>query len=289
MEQKEYLIGDIAAITGLSRDTLRFYEKKGILNARKRANGYRYFTEDDLYLLVRILFARKLNFGLDSIEELLSRPPLCQDYQETLRQQAAREMREIRFHRQVLNRLLSMKKIYEEMEGSLNRFQIRTFPDSRMLCTFDSPMEGLKKWFRLAQKYPGMDMVYIYDCYRYQSGFSLRPQESGEGMEDDCPGQVYEGKLTYRHSSLVLYQDVMEAMEPEYDFSGWEDFLGSPCIHTIVESQVPTPDASLISTMRTWAAGKRLLAAPEVLVTSNLSGVGDAVPVYSQEIYIPLL
>ena len=65
MKQQEYLIGDIAAITGISRDTLRFYEKKGILTAKKKANGYRYFTEEDLYQLVRILFSRKLNFGLD--------------------------------------------------------------------------------------------------------------------------------------------------------------------------------------------------------------------------------
>lgn len=286
MGQQEYLIGDIAAITGLSRDTLRFYEKKGILNARKKANGYRYFTEDDLYLLVRILFSRKLNFGLDSIEELLSRPPLCPDYQETLRQQADEEMRAIRFHRQALNRLLSMKKIYEEMEGSLNKFRIKTFPDSRMLYTFDSPTEGLKQWFRLTQEYPGMDMVYIYNCYQYQSGFSLRPPGCGEAAGAE---QVYEAELKYRHTSLVLYQDVMEAMEPEYDFSEWRDCSGSPCIHTTVEARDPEPEVSLISSMRTWAAGKGFLPASEVFVTSNVSGIRVTSPVYSQEIYIPLL
>lgn len=42
-EKAEYLIGDVARMVGLSRDALRFYEKKGIINARKKDNGYRYY------------------------------------------------------------------------------------------------------------------------------------------------------------------------------------------------------------------------------------------------------
>ncbi len=36
IKQREYLIGDMSEIVGVSRDTLRFYEKKGIIKARKR-------------------------------------------------------------------------------------------------------------------------------------------------------------------------------------------------------------------------------------------------------------
>ena len=31
MKRREYLIGDMSEIVGISRDTLRFYEKKGII------------------------------------------------------------------------------------------------------------------------------------------------------------------------------------------------------------------------------------------------------------------
>ena len=34
-----YLIGDVAQMVGLSRDALRFYEKKGIIRADKKENG----------------------------------------------------------------------------------------------------------------------------------------------------------------------------------------------------------------------------------------------------------
>lgn len=51
IKQREYLIGDMSEIVGVSRDTLRFYEKK--------ENGYRYYLEEDLFRLMVILYKRK--------------------------------------------------------------------------------------------------------------------------------------------------------------------------------------------------------------------------------------
>lgn len=133
MEKQEYLIGDIASITGLSRDTLRFYEKKGILTARKKSNGYRYFTEDDLYLLVRILFSKKLNLGLDAIEDLMVSAPLDGEHKNALSRQMEAEIKAIRFHQQTLSRLISIKKIYEELEERRDCFSLRSFPPCRIL------------------------------------------------------------------------------------------------------------------------------------------------------------
>ena len=61
IKQREYLIGDMSEIVGVSRDTLRFYEKKGIIKARKKENGYRYYLEEDLFRLMSILYKRKMN------------------------------------------------------------------------------------------------------------------------------------------------------------------------------------------------------------------------------------
>lgn len=99
MEKQEYLIGDIAVITGISRDMLRFYEKKGILTPKKKDNGYRYYTEDDLYLLVRFLFSKRLNMGLDAIKDLMITAPLDCGHQEALRRQIEAEISAIDFHR----------------------------------------------------------------------------------------------------------------------------------------------------------------------------------------------
>lgn len=291
MEKQRYLIGDIAQITGLSRDTLRFYEKKGILRSRKNTNGYRYFTDEDLYRLVRVLFSRKMNFGLDTTKELMPIDPLSPGYQETIQRQVKEEMEAIRFHRQALYRLLSIGKIYDKVENCKNRFCMKPFPKSLILSTADSPSGGLKQWFLLSQKYPGMDMVYVYDRYQYRSGFTLEQQGAKDpaGAEEDSASLDYQAELVYQNSCLVLYEEVIEDMKLDYDFSDCETFTQQSCIHTAVEASDARPEISLISAMRRWAADQNLLPSPDIIVTSNFSRIRENDNTYTQEIYIPLL
>ncbi|WP_343730798.1 MerR family transcriptional regulator [Duganella sp.] len=61
-------IGEIAGATGLSRDTLRFYEKRGLLRARRSANGYRDYPPEAVDWLRYIRLAQTLGFTLSEIE-----------------------------------------------------------------------------------------------------------------------------------------------------------------------------------------------------------------------------
>ncbi|WP_332854892.1 MerR family transcriptional regulator [Duganella sp. S19_KUP01_CR8] len=61
-------IGEIASATGLSRDTLRFYEKRGLLRARRSANGYRDYPPEAVDWLRYIRLAQSLGFTLAEIE-----------------------------------------------------------------------------------------------------------------------------------------------------------------------------------------------------------------------------
>ncbi len=61
-------IGEIAAATGISRDTLRFYEKRGLLTARRGGNGYRDYPPDAVDWLRYIRTAQQLGFTLKEIE-----------------------------------------------------------------------------------------------------------------------------------------------------------------------------------------------------------------------------
>jgi DNA-binding transcriptional MerR regulator len=70
-------IGEIASATGLSRDTLRFYEKRGLLRARRSANGYRDYPPEAVDWLRYIRLAQTLGFSLAEIEAdlpLLAQP-----------------------------------------------------------------------------------------------------------------------------------------------------------------------------------------------------------------------
>ena len=68
MNNTRYKIGDVANLMGLSRDTLRHYEKRGILTSQREENGYRYYTDQDISRLISILYQRKMNIRLGDMK-----------------------------------------------------------------------------------------------------------------------------------------------------------------------------------------------------------------------------
>ncbi|WP_105902252.1 Zn(2+)-responsive transcriptional regulator [Vibrio gangliei] len=67
-----YKIGELAKLCGINNDTLRFYEKSGLLAPSSRSeSGYRLYNEQDKQALLFILRAKKVGFNLSDIKELL--------------------------------------------------------------------------------------------------------------------------------------------------------------------------------------------------------------------------
>ncbi|GAB4377219.1 MAG: Zn(2+)-responsive transcriptional regulator [Calditrichia bacterium] len=65
-------IGQLAKISGVNLETIRFYEKRGLLPEPQRsAGGYRLYDEEDLLRLRFIRRAKDLGFTLKEIGELL--------------------------------------------------------------------------------------------------------------------------------------------------------------------------------------------------------------------------
>lgn len=66
-------IGEIAKRLAVSTDTLRYYEKQGILNSSARSeSGYRLYSEQDIAQLSFVLRAKDVGFTLNEIKELLA-------------------------------------------------------------------------------------------------------------------------------------------------------------------------------------------------------------------------
>ncbi len=62
-------IGELAAQTGVSRDTLRFYEQIGLVRGDRLANGYRDFAPEMVTWLHYVRTAQVLGFSLAEIAE----------------------------------------------------------------------------------------------------------------------------------------------------------------------------------------------------------------------------
>lgn len=69
------LIGELAKKTGLSKDTIRFYEKMGLITAQERQAGsriYKEFGEETVDRLKQIHRGKVLGFTLNEIGQSLS-------------------------------------------------------------------------------------------------------------------------------------------------------------------------------------------------------------------------
>lgn len=77
---KIYLIGELAAATGVTVRTLQHYDNIGLLPTSGRTDGgRRYYTKEDMLCLEQIIFYKSLGFSLQEIrDKVVKRPKLSQ-------------------------------------------------------------------------------------------------------------------------------------------------------------------------------------------------------------------
>ena len=108
-------ISELAARTGLSAHTIRFYEKHGLISASDRSEaGYRYYSDADVRRAEFVKTARNIGFSLDDIGQLLSirvdkQAHSCQEVTDITRHkldEVNTRIAELRFMQQTLQILL---------------------------------------------------------------------------------------------------------------------------------------------------------------------------------------
>jgi DNA-binding transcriptional MerR regulator len=66
-------IGELAAATGVDVETIRYYERQGIIAAQSRStSGYREFTDEEVRRLKFVKRAQKLGFSLAEIRNFFA-------------------------------------------------------------------------------------------------------------------------------------------------------------------------------------------------------------------------
>ncbi len=105
--------GQMASLAGVNVETLRFYERKGLLPAPRRTpGGFRQYTRDDLRRLRFIQTAKRHGFTLSEIKELLdlrvSPESTCAQVQQKAQEKIAvinQKLRELQRMKQALQTL----------------------------------------------------------------------------------------------------------------------------------------------------------------------------------------
>ncbi|MGL4774605.1 MAG: MerR family transcriptional regulator [Clostridium sp.] len=88
-------INELSNYLKVSKDTLRYYEKIGLLTSKRRDNGYRFYNEENIKSLKYILALKTLGYTLSDIEWLLkntSENSNCMDVLETSLKEKGKEL-----------------------------------------------------------------------------------------------------------------------------------------------------------------------------------------------------
>lgn len=107
-------IGEVAKATGIGIETLRFYEKSGLLDRPSRTeSGYRLYDHGVLERLDFIKRAQMLGFSLDEIKRVIA--------EKRAGQSPCAEVREIVRHRlaELDERMREMKRYRKELASAL--------------------------------------------------------------------------------------------------------------------------------------------------------------------------
>lgn len=128
----EYSIQEVAKIAGTTSRTLRYYGDEGILEpSRVGANGYRYYDQNSLVRLQRILLLRELGLGLSAIKEALdgqpSVEPALRAHIDWLRDERKRIDRQIKSIERTINAIEQKGEI--AMEDMLDGFDHTQYRD----------------------------------------------------------------------------------------------------------------------------------------------------------------
>lgn len=74
-----YSINELAKLAGISSRTLRYYDKQGLLKARRNPeNNYRYYEESEVDQLQKILFLKLFDLPLEQIKQVMQTSPETQ-------------------------------------------------------------------------------------------------------------------------------------------------------------------------------------------------------------------
>ena len=131
-----YSAGELAKLFNLSKQTMQYYDKKGILKpAFVASNGYRYYANSQYLTLEIILFLRKLDISIPDIQKFLQNRSQ-EEILRILKEKEASCLETIRANQALLHSIQAYQKNLEcRQKLPVDQIFLQNYPDTRMYLT----------------------------------------------------------------------------------------------------------------------------------------------------------
>lgn len=197
-------INELERLTGITKQNIRFYEKKELLHpARNSENNYREYTQDDLMRLKTIKLLRKLDLSLEDIRRILQEEASLGD---TL----AQHLKTLQEKQQELNACIDVCK---ELVS-----KTRSGETQLALLHVDETLRKMDEMERNGGKF--MSIVQDYKRFaeaEHLRGFSFKPDTMVMNA-----GEFTEALLQYAEENQLNLVITKEGMYPVFRIDGLE-------------------------------------------------------------------
>lgn len=212
---KKYKIGEASKVLGMTIDTLRFYESKGIISPqRDEESGYRYYDSWDMNWLLDSMWFRGYGFSISDITSMLKEDDLDK-FIERCHKQEINLLHIISEYQYKLKYLAEYSHELKQIKKNLHEFRVTESPallfQERICVSTDDEMGSnsenrISKWTKhmpqvnhtfIASLEQNKDSIFMH---KLSWGFSLPVEAALNQHLDEDPTAEYIPNLRCIHT-----------------------------------------------------------------------------------------
>lgn len=230
---KDYSIGTIAKLLGISSETLRYYESKNVIQPKRDPDtGYRYYTAWDLHMLLQAKHYQSYGYTLKEIVRLFQKDNL-ESISDGLGDKEDVIEHEILLQMNRLNCIRQNRAMLTDAADSIGQFRIERNPGIfRMNTQEDYTLYKSTEALALIEKWTQLT-PFIYSCARFPYDNIISKNEGfefGMGLNEEYAAFLNihaGGYIQYHPPRMCLHTCIpsdsgrylsLERIEPAFEY-----------------------------------------------------------------------
>lgn len=262
MEQY-YSICQVARLLNLTPQTLRFYEKEGLIHPKKAANGYRQYTMENIREIQDIIYYRNVDMSLEEIRNIFFHTDFSA-WEKILNEKIKEEQEKIMRHHSYLKRLeLFSRSIAQSTQP--DKPVIRRMPVSYILyhSVWPFPVDKMDSYLE-----NNSGLAWTYEVFE---------------TEPDFRGSLSEPVRILR----VVEADTLEHFPIDKDNPPPVLEL-SDCVNLLLPSPIRSAKGLNLSSLSDWCSKNRIRLETTIFSRYIFNAAENGRCVYYMELFCPI-
>ena len=228
-----YTIGELAKMLGITAETIRYYERKGIIQPIHDENtGYRYYTTWDLHMMIRARCYLGFGFTIEQTVKMLQKSNL-DDINDVLFEQELLIEKQIVYYMNLLKQIRINRSLIEDFQNQSVQLSIKKNPAMFRINTQTNYHLILSKQQQIEIKSMSEKIPFVFSTALFKKNNILNNNtefDFGIGIGEQFARllNIQEtGYIHYYPSQLCLYMCVpsrssqfltSQIMQPAFDY-----------------------------------------------------------------------